>query len=216
MRHGMLTAALGATMLIGAHDAQAQAFTPPAPRESEGRVATLTKLPVPRTIAAAEAEGRAFPRGGALDPARAALQTARGSTDRACPAVPYGPEMRQIRTGDFTIGAQIGMLTAGRPGKIWWNPAHDPSFGGNGLLVRAALLGASALAGDTVRLSELGYGWPSLGPSPTGAQPQGGAPEPTVIKQAFFPSSVALPKPGIWLVVATSGSDWGCLLLDVR
>jgi hypothetical protein len=227
MRNGMLTAAIGATMLIGALDAQSQAFAPPAPRESEGRAATLTTLPVPRSVATAEAEGRTFPRGGPLDPARAALNYTPGSADRGCPAVPHNPgtrslrvpvasDMRRIRTGDFTIGGQIGELIAGRAGKISWSPAHDPSFGGNGLLVRAALLGASALPGDTVRFSKLSYGWPIMGPFPTEAQRRGGAAEPTVTKQAFFPTGVVLPKPGTWLVVATSGADWGCLLLDVR
>jgi hypothetical protein len=30
-----------------------------------------------------------------------------------------------------------------------------------------------------------------------------------------YPSLVSFPKAGQWLVIATAGDDWGCLVVDV-
>jgi hypothetical protein len=106
--------------------------------------------------------------------------------------------MSAIRAGDFSIGAQITSMRASRPAKIWWVPLHDPSRGANGLLVRAARIDSAATAADTLRFTKLDYGW-TLDRRP----------------EAFFPSSFTLPTPGTWLAVATSGTDWGCLIMSV-
>src|SRR6185295_4134700 len=99
---------------------------------------------------------------------------------------------------------EIASLAAGRAGKIWWSRLHDPSLGAHALLVRAALLGPAAVSADTVRFTSSTYGWPMAGPKAK-ATPD-----------AFFPSGFLLPKVGDWVVVATSGSDWGCLVMSVR
>ena len=33
---------------------------------------------------------------------------------------------------------------------------------------------------------------------------------------SFYPTWIEMPEPGRWQLVATSGPDWGCFILDLR
>jgi hypothetical protein len=82
-------------------------------------------------------------------------------------------------------------------------PLHDPSHERNGLLVRAVRLSGDSVAAtaqDSVRIVSLAYGYPMGRPNPG----------------AFFPPrTFMLPRSGEWLIVATAGRDWGCVILRV-
>ncbi len=153
---------------------------------------------IPLTVAAAEAEGAAFPRNPVLDSARSALISAYpGSTERKCGRAPATG--RGWRTGDFALGGSIEDLRAGRHAKLWWAPLHAPPRTGGVLQLRAARLGTTAEAPDTLRQHRTDV---ALTVEPRSA--------------AFFPGTLQLPRPGEWLVVATSGADWGCVILSVK
>lgn len=161
------------------------------------RRAAEKPLPIRETIAAAEAEGAAYPRG----PARERLATvfvgrSVGTTERKCVDGPTTKlAVSQIRSGDFVIGGQIGgwrTPLAGKASKIWWAPYHNPLDDSATLVVRGARLGHP---GDTIRYkkSDIGYAM--------------------FKSDAFFPSGLFLPRAGSWLLVATAGDDWGCFIL---
>lgn len=110
-----------------------------------------------------------------------------------------GQEMGPIRSGEFVIGGQLSgsvAMVAGQRGKVWWAPLHEaPNM--PPLLVRGRSLTTPA---DTVRFS-------------TGdiARSVGGTG-----RHYFFPSGITIPRPGRWLLIATSGANWGCFILTAR
>jgi hypothetical protein len=179
-----------------------------------GRLAADKRLPVRETVAAAETEGAAYPRGPARehDPVVFAGNPI-GTPERKCTSGPstdvaagksagfdfsYTPV--GIRSGDFVIGGQIGAGTppgAGRQSKIWWAPYHNPHEHFTPLVVRGARLGHP---GDTIRYMQPNHAWPGRGPE----------------TDAFFPSGIELPRPGRWLLIATAGDDWGCFILTAH
>jgi hypothetical protein len=177
-------------------------------------------LPARATIAAAEEEGAAYPRGPALGHVSAAFAGRPiGTAMRKCVS---GPSRRTeqdplraaafwympttIRSGDFVIGGQIGGTTppsAGRESKIWWVPYNNPHENSTTLLVRGARLDHP---GDTIRYAQPDHAWPAgrIWRPATRDGPE---------TEAFFPSGIALPRPGRWLLIATAGDDWGCFIL---
>lgn len=151
---------------------------------------------IPLSVAAAEAEGDAYSRGLTPDPRRAArLDQYAGSAARRC--LRAGRSGEAIRSGDFAIGRGITMMQAGLPTKVFWIPLHDPS--GAALHIRATRQPVGAAPPDTLRRTLVNV-------ATTG--------EPTTT--AFFPGAFKLPRSGEWLVVATSGSDWACVLVTVH
>ena len=140
-------------------------------------------------LASAEAEGATF-------------YARRGR--EATPRCTEGHEVGPAESGDFTIGGMLGggkALRAGRIGKIWWRPAHA-SATMPPLTVRGRNL--STLR-DTVSFSTATVAWP---------QPTFPLPIPPVnSREYFFPSGFSVPTAGRWLVIATSGDNWGCFIL---
>lgn len=142
---------------------------------------------------AAEKEGAAFP-------------TMRAQSDSAQPRVcvtthDFGP----ARSGEFTIGGNLSpgsSMLAGRPGKVWWAPLYAARRMPP-LLVRGRSL---TNLGDTVRFTSERVAWPAVPGSP---------PIPEEKRKYFFPSGITIPQPGRWLLIATSGRNWGCFILTV-
>lgn len=115
---------------------------------------------------------------------------------RTCAA---GREIGPIRSGEFVIGGNLSgraAMEAGRSGKVWWAPLH------HGRKMPPLLVTGRSLSAprDTLRFIT------SLVARTTGQPP----------RQYFFPSGIMVPKPGRWLMVATSGANWGCFILTVK
>jgi hypothetical protein len=87
----------------------------------------------------------------------------------------------------------------GRDRKLMWEPLHNPYVypARGGLLVRGVRLGNPS---DTLRLTVARAAFPGVKRKYT---------------DAGYPSAVRFRSAGQWLMVATSGSDWGCFLLIV-
>lgn len=201
---GIVLATLVAVPIVGA-----QSSVAPRPRAAQRDSLPLPQLPILRSIAVAEEEGRLLPHGAAELVQEGAFKPGVvGSSARSCATVPRsafaddparahaaGTFSSEIRTGDFTVGAGIGRLRPGQETKVYWIPLHHPP---NGLLVRAALLGSDAQPGDTVRFTSMKPAYSASG-----------------LAYYFFPSAFMLPTAGNWLVVATSGLDWGCMIMPV-
>jgi len=115
-----------------------------------------------------------------------------GTSERRCVEVPaQGP----VRSGDFRLTYMPIRPQAGRPHKIAWSPTDDsPSMS---LQVRGRLVSdpESSLALRTSRTART-----------TGADDD---------TWYFFPSMTEFPESGEWVVVATSGANWGCFIFDV-
>ena len=145
-------------------------------------------------VAAAEAEGATYPH---------AQQVAVPEAARVCVV---GSESGPATSGEFTIGGNLAgsaSLRAGRAGKIWWAPRHHAADMPP-LLVRGRNLTTPT---DSVRFTTANIAWPVV---------PGAAPVPPGERKHFFPSGPTLPSAGRWLVIATSGSNWGCFILTVR
>jgi hypothetical protein len=104
---------------------------------------------------------------------------------------------RSLRSGEFIMrsgfspGPDGSGLRADRASKILWLPLHAPQRGvvpGYRLLLRAVHLGDPP---DSLRNTIPG------------------------VTRGGFPSSIRFPEPGQWLVIATTGADWGCFVLKV-
>jgi hypothetical protein len=143
-------------------------------------------------VAAAEADGAAYP--------RFAGTPTRDASPRSCVD---GREVGPALSGEFTIGGNLSgsvAMRAGRQGKVWWAPLRQAADMPP-LLVRGRSLTTPS---DTVwyASSSVAYsGGTTLGP--------------LVDRKYFFPSGIAIPRPGRWLLIATSGPNWGCFILTV-
>jgi hypothetical protein len=156
------------------------------------------------TVEAAEAEGLTMPRAADVEPLptvfrslasrrpNAWMRPSDNTPERNCVE---GFDIRPIRSGEFVIGGNLGgdvaMMHGDRGGKVWWLPMHQQTAGR--LVVRGTRLGDR---GDTIRYVTSNVAFNSGG--------------------RFFPSGIAVPDLGRWLMVATSGTDWGCFILSVR
>lgn len=157
---------------------------------------------IPSSTAAAEVEGAAFPKHAA--PPSVAPDFARpftGTAERKCvtPSAEGNDAGGQLRSGEFIVRGRF----AGRFGpraqtgsKIFWLPLHDPLDYPNALLIRAGRIGHPE---DGFRQAIADWGYPGRG-----HEHEGG-----------FPSVVTFPSAGTWVVIATSGNDWGCFIMTV-
>lgn len=157
------------------------------------------EIPIPTGINEAQIREAAEKEG-------AAFSTTKANSDQAQPRVCVsGYDFGPAQSGEFTIGGNLGggrAMLAGRQGKVWWAPLVA-SRDMPPLLVRGRSLTNPT---DTVRFT-----------SSTVASPgnPGAPPTPEAQRKYFFPSGITIPQPGRWLVIATSGTNWGCFILTV-
>ncbi|HEY9226620.1 MAG TPA: hypothetical protein VIP11_08245 [Gemmatimonadaceae bacterium] len=152
------------------------------------------------SVAAAEAEGRSFPREAPPTRVRPSFSTPKmGTVERKCVSTSgLSPSPTStMRAGDFVAWGQLNSFVSGQQSKVGWGTLHDPAEGGYSLVIRAARIGNTS---DTVRYTRSDYGYSANG-------------LPKV--DAFYPTRLQLTRPGVWILVATSGPDWGCLIVNV-
>jgi hypothetical protein len=145
------------------------------------------RLPIPASIAAAEAEGRRArqPKVGCTQITSECASYFGSPSVRSCTSTLTGAIMR---SGEMVLGGNATHPDG--PVRMWWLPMR-PSEGAT-LVVRARSLESP---GDTLRftMSEWSRGEP------------GG--------EFYYLTHFPWKKSGHWLVVATSGADWGCFVL---
>lgn len=174
-------------------------------------------------VAAAEADGAAYPRLASPSSAssrwRSADLSARvarldqtdphaatQASDAAARRCAVGYEKGPVRSGEFTIGGHLSgsaAMHAGRQGKVWWAPMHYAAEMPP-LVVRGRSL---TTPNDTLRYTTTTIVWPDSPGALRALQPA---------RKYFFPSGITVPRPGRWLVIATSGANWGCFILSVN
>lgn len=147
------------------------------------------------TIAQIEADGRAFPRDDSVHVAREYVTTA-GTSLRECVQMPPDTVVAR-RSGEFVVGGMMDLAT-GRRAKVWWKPLNSSVQ--MQLLVRGRRLGLPA---DTLRFESADV---------TGTRDSRTLE--WIPEIMFFPSGFSLPSPGTWVVVATSGRNWGCFVFQ--
>jgi hypothetical protein len=170
---------------------------------AQKRGVAVDSPPIPTTIQQAEHEGAIFPRGDTQTPPPPGFDTEKtiGTADRRC--VEFTERLSTVRgrSGEFVVSGEIGALMVAREGKVSWTPFHDPASAHATLLVRGSRLDHP---GITSRFVSANYALPAT------------ANGSVTRDHAFYPSSFSLPSPGRWLLVATSGDDWGCFIVNVR
>lgn len=193
------------------------------PEPTKGQMPPLQVGPTDSaTLALIEAEGAAFPRaavtppypehflkGWIADQDRLGPPPKEiGSAARKCVAVPPGGVVIRrdtgvwvptayMRSGDFRMSGGRAM-TSGQGQKLPWTPAW-PSPGME-LMIRAQRLTEPRQAFHTVVKDVL---WEDSAD---------GALRPW---ESSFPTRIVFPAPGRWVVVGTSGNNWGCLVYTV-
>ena len=155
------------------------------------RVLTKPQTPAPPlTVEAAEAEGSNYPKSGNVAE-RAGYREAFGPTDRKCVEAEGHVT---ARSGEFIAGPFDRHVLMGNPRngtpprKVWWVPQAT--------LVPPMLLRATKIASPAVTVTRT---FPEIASTANGS---------------FFPTTFRFPAIGKWLVVVTSGNNWGCFLLD--
>jgi hypothetical protein len=164
-------------------------------------VAQERLFPSSSPLAAAEAHGRTFAR---LDEplhlprvVASGEVTLEGSSERECVEVPSRRGVI-VRSGEMLIGGSIGYpLTDEGWMKVWWRPLKSSE--GMALSVVGQKLGSvNELIG--VRTSG-----PTISSSPESKRPD----------DLFFPGGIQFSSAGKWVVVGTSGAQWGCFVFDI-
>lgn len=154
-------------------------------------------------IADAERRGEEYSR---FDPAAQAIEGApvlrikdQPVVSRSCVrATGLGP----VRSGEFEIGGELSSIwRAGGP-KIWWSPVfHGPEMP---LMEIKATDTADPQRGFDFRASHVVYGMSRPSERPDEER-----------RNYFFATGIGFPGPGQWLLVATSGPNWGCFVITV-
>lgn len=152
-------------------------------------------FPADDPVAAAEAHGVAFQRPDSVRPRPDSTLELVGTSRRECVAAPT----RQggiVRSGEMLMGGHFGFpLHNGGAKKIWWHPlsAETP----------AEIRVVAQKRDDPSQIIE----WGSNQPTVASGMPR--TPE-----NLFFPGGLIFPSVGEWVVVATSGASWACLIVD--
>jgi hypothetical protein len=148
-----------------------------------------------KDVAAANAEGAAYPAGdpNTAQPGWAGAPS--GDASRKCVDV---ADSDAVRSGDFIAGPFSFFRTSWQEGrtKVWWvprflNDTTPRDLGERGLLIRSTRLDAPGhhvfRFGGIVRNSV-----------------------------GFFNSTAWLPTAGRWMMVTTFESNWGCFVVDLH
>lgn len=128
-----------------------------------------------------------------------------GSADRVCVDVdPQNEEQSDWRSGEFVTGNFWTYLQEWPDdrdwGKLYWIPLHAAEA--ENITIRATLLNDAA-------------GIPLEEPQHRTVKVAGVSFSDESASTRFFASQVKLPESGTWMLVATSGPDWGCFLLTL-
>ena len=119
-----------------------------------------------------------------------------GSSDRRCVTMPPdGP----VRSGDFGLAFWGFPFEAGKYQKISWTPVGD--YRDMAVYIRGRMVSDPESVVER-RSSQLGR---SVRTENTGGED----------RTWFFPAGLAFPAAGEWVVVATSGANWGCFVFTV-
>jgi hypothetical protein len=160
-----------------------------------------------QVVQAAQEEGARFPRGNPQAPPRTFRSM--GTASRKCVEFPPNVDSKWVfnhpvsrRSGEFETGAQISALKAGQAGKVWWDPLHKPRPTKATLIVRGTRLDQPEI---TSRFVSSRYAYPVTKDGHAHLE-----------EYAFYPTGFSLPSPGRWLLIATSGDDWGCFIVSVQ
>lgn len=162
---------------------------------------------IPTTVQAAEAEGAAYPRAAIPRAVSSNFSSPfTGTTARKCVLPPPDDSLpgSSPRSGEFILRGYFGRTgpmgnLIGRARKYMWEPLHNPYVypTRRGLLVRGVRIGHPS---DTLRLAVARAAYPGTRQKYT---------------EAGYPSGFRFPAAGEWLMVATSGPDWGCFVLTI-
>lgn len=146
---------------------------------------------VPVSIAEAEEQGRQFMPliARRVLPGQFNDATVTGSAQRRCVRVHAEPI---VRAGDFLIGPFNESPSRWSFKKLWWVPAS-----------RAGELRVTAVRLDRAAPARIFH-------QPAVAHPTLGDTTDT-----FHPSRIEIHEPGTWMLLARSGSSWGCILVEV-
>lgn len=188
MRLAAIAFGLAAVMTVPREHAQSRFPAPPPRPVYADSLPNVMRLPIPLTVAEAEAEGSTWPR--RLEPSTqpVAEREPFASPKRAECVKGYGLGLGPVRSGDFVIGGNIESPAGLR--KVWWTPSH-PSVAFS-LVVRVRRIDSPP---DSARLSMSDWAV---------SIPSGGF---------FYATGFNWPTFGHLMVIATSGPDWGCFLL---
>jgi hypothetical protein len=155
----------------------------------------------PRTVEAAEADGAKYPQATAVGDAAALDRAAAwdrenagaaGTSERRCVDVEKSAAV-SVRSGEFVAGnfAQYIVMAGSGKRKVWWAPRRNSSTMPP-LQLRATKVGAPDVSVDWTLPSVVrGVGSSSY----------------------FFNTLIVFPENGKWLVVASSGDNWGCFIV---
>jgi hypothetical protein len=119
-----------------------------------------------------------------------------GSSERICVEVPFRRGVI-VRSGEMIIGGTIGYPTPNGRIKIWWRPLKTSE--GMTLSVVGQKIGTDD---ELVRYTTSG---PTIASSSGNRRPD----------DLFFPGIMVFSSPGKWVIVGTSGAQWGCFLFDI-
>lgn len=137
----------------------------------------------------------AFPRPDSVRPLPVTSRERVGTRRRECVAAPTRPEAI-VRSGEMLVGGHFSLpLYNGGAKKIWWHP-----FGAE---TPVEIRVVAQRRDDPSQIVE----WESNQPTVPSRMPR--SPE-----NLFFPGGLNFPSVGEWVVVATSGASWACLIVE--
>lgn len=154
---------------------------------------------IPSTVAEAEAEGLAHaPLPAGVTVSSRVLAT-RGSAARRC----INADFHETRAGDFAIGPLHSATTLPGDGKMYFAPAWPGrSPGPRGVKIPL-----------TVRITRIDTAGPPLQRLYELSGQYAYIPGDSAMTTPFYTTGIVFPALGRYLLVATAGENWGCLIV---